>query len=255
MATTPDISVSSTSPITTHQPLFFIVEGCIGSGKSTLLEQLKQVLEREKLSVCVIQEPVDVWVESGALQSFYSDMKSNAYAFQTFVYASRVMRVKEYVEKFKSIQVFLIERSVISDKYLFAKLLQESEHFTPVQTTMYDHWVFMWNHLLPFKAPTGFIYLAPSLDETIRRIQERNRNGESVSRSYQEQLQRKHEEIFGQLHTPTDASKLLDVSTTMICNNIPTPVLRIYCDDDYRNDHSNDVYKKIVRFIRNFIQE
>jgi deoxyadenosine/deoxycytidine kinase len=233
-------------------PLFFIIEGCIGSGKSTLLEQLKQVLEKEGLTVCVIPEPVDVWVQSGALQAFYSDMKSNAYSFQTFVYASRVMRVREYVEKFSSTQVFLIERSVISDKYLFAKLLQESEHFTPVQSAMYEHWVSMWNHLLPFKAPTGFIYLAPSLDETLRRIQSRNRDGESVSRSYQEQLQQKHEEIFGQLHTPSDSSKLLDISTTMICNNVPTPVLRIYCDEDYRNDHSHEVFQKIIKFIKSF---
>jgi deoxyadenosine/deoxycytidine kinase len=238
---------------TKNKPLFFIVEGCIGSGKSTLIEQLKQVMEKNhNLKVCVIPEPVDVWVDSGALQTFYSDIKNNAYSFQTFVYATRVMRIKEYVTKFSDADVFLIERSVISDRHLFAKVLQESECFTPVQVTMYDYWVTMWNHLLPFRAPHGFIYLAPSLEETLRRIQSRARAGESVSREYQLTLQTKHEEIFGQLHTPSDKSKVFDISTTMICNNIPTPVLRIYCDDDYRDNHTHEVFQKIIQFICSF---
>ena len=247
-----DSSPPPPSPHTSpHTPLFFIVEGCIGSGKSTLLEQLKQVVEAaHSFKVCIIPEPVDIWVESGALQTFYADIKANSYNFQTFVYATRVMRIKEYVEKFPQTDVFLIERSVISDRHLFAKMLQDSECFTPVQTTMYEYWVSMWNHLLPFQAPHGFIYLAPSLDETLRRIQSRNRSGESVSREYQQTLQTKHEEIFGQLQTKTDPSQPLDISTTMICNNIPTPVLRIYCDEDYRDNHSHEVFQKIVRFIQ-----
>lgn len=235
-----------------NSPLFLIIEGCIGSGKSTLLEQLKQVVELQTtLKVCIIPEPVDLWVKSGALKTFYDDIKTNAYSFQTFVYVTRVMRIKEYVEKFPNTDVFLIERSVISDRHLFAKMLKDSECFTPVQITMYDYWVSTWNHLLPFKSPHGFIYLAPSLDETLRRIQSRNRSGESVSREYQQTLQTKHEEIFGQLHTPSsDPAQFLDISTTMICNDIPTPVLRIYCDEDYRDNHSHEVFRKIIRFIQ-----
>lgn len=231
-------------------PLFLIVEGSIGAGKSTMLEQLGRILTMEhKMKTIIIPEPVDVWEATGALAHFYKDTQANGYQFQTFVYSTRVIRINEYVKKYPDADIYLIERSVISDKYLFVKLLQESGGFTPLQTVMYEQWVTMWDGLLPFKAPHGFIYLAPSVDETLRRIQIRGRSGEHVPRDYQEKLHRKHEELFGQLHKPTDPSHPLDLDTVLICQNIPTPVLRLYSDDDYRHNDSHIIFKQIVGFI------
>jgi hypothetical protein len=66
------------------------------------------------------------------------------------------------------------------------------------------------------------------------------------------ELQTKHEELFGQLHTPSAQSShpVLDISTTLICNNIPVPVLRLYSDEDTRNNPAHEVFQKILQFIR-----
>ena len=131
-------------------PLFLIVEGSIGAGKSTMLEQLSRILTMEyKMKTIIIPEPVDVWEATGALAHFYKDTQANGYQFQTFVYSTRVIRINEYVKKYSDADIYLIERSVISDKYLFVKLLQESGGFTPLQTVMYEQWVTMWDGLLP----------------------------------------------------------------------------------------------------------
>ena len=240
------------------RPWFFILEGPIGAGKSTLLDLVHRVLTRQGRTVCIVPEPVDVWVATGALEEFYQDPRQKAYEFQTFVYATRVMRIRDCIKKCPQADVFLIERSVIADRYLFARLLQEGGCFTPLQTVMYDHWTHMWNQLMPFASPDGFIYLAPSLDETLRRIASRGREGEQVSREYQEKLICKHEELFGQglKPSPPDAStESLDVAITTICTGQPASVLRIYDDGDFRNNEHHSIVRQILPFINSFVSK
>lgn len=159
------------------------------------------------------------------------------------------MRIREYVEKNPQAYIFLIERSVISDKHLFAQMLQEKQCFTPLQITMYNQWSAMWDLLLPFKSPTGFIYLAPTVKESLKRIKIRDRSGESVSEDYQQQLHLKHEKVFGQDIQESKNDDGLDMATTYICNGVPVPVLRLYTDDDYRSDDQHPIFDKILKFI------
>jgi len=159
------------------------------------------------------------------------------------------MRIKEYVKNNPQATIFLIERSVISDKHLFAKMLQESGCFTPLQTMMYNSWSNTWDQLLPFQTPTAFLYLAPSVKESLKRIKARNRLGETVSEDYQQQLHEKHEKVFGQGIAKTDFEKKLDTAITYICHEVPVPVLRLYTDDDYRTDDKHPIFSKIIQFI------
>lgn len=234
---------------TARRPLFFLVEGSIGAGKSTLLQQLSRILNASGKKVVVVPEPVDLWESTGALAEFYRDPTGKAYEFQTFVYATRVNRLNAYTQTHSDADIFFIERSVISDRFLFAQLLQEQGCFTPVQWAMYTHWVTLWNQLLPFRAPHGVIYLAPSIDETLRRIAARGRQGESVSREYQEQLHRKHEALLGRQLAPEKPHTELDVAWSTLGGEHSVPILRLFRDDDYRDDDDHGVLKKITQFV------
>lgn len=254
------MAATTTTDGTARGPRFFIIEGSIGAGKSTLLQQVQRVLERRGWTVTLVPEPVDLWVSTGALAAFYQDPATRAYEFQTFVYATRIQRIREYVQAHPRTDVFLIERSVVSDRHLFAHLLEEDGCFTPLQSTLYRHWVELWNHLLPFTAPDGFIYLAPSVDATLQRIQRRGREGETVSRDYQEKLHRRHEQVFGRgLDRPSERLNPrwegLDVALTPICGEPSTPVLRLFSDDDYRHNDDHSVLQHIQVFIESFMDK
>jgi len=226
-------------------PKFIIVEAVIGAGKSTLLTLLAKALEKRGIRTVCIPEPVDIWHETGALQAFYQDIAGMAYEFQSFAYVTRCMRTREYCAANPGADVFLIERSVVSDRHLFVKMLEAAGKFTPLQITLMRVWHDQWVHLLPFAAPTAFVYLAPSLDATLQRIANRNRSGETVSRDYQEALLQKHEEIFGTGIGP----QAQDVAVTTIANGTPVPVLRLYTDDDYRTEEEHPLLDRICTFI------
>jgi deoxyadenosine/deoxycytidine kinase len=224
-------------------PYFFIIEAVIGAGKSTLLTQLVRVLSQRGLRVQAITEPVDLWHSTGALQAFYEDVAGKAYEFQTFAYATRCTRVREVVDQNPDTDIFIMERSVISDRYLFVQLLQDDEKFSPLQCVMFDYWHRLWDHLLPFQKPTAFIYLAPSLESTLQRIKTRNRTGETVTREYQTALQERHEAIFGTGIAPRN-------QTEAVMTIVPgVPVLRMYSDDDYRFNDLHPFIQRIVAFI------
>lgn len=226
-------------------PRFFILEAVIGAGKTTLLQQLQRVLESKGLRVVCVPEPVDIWNETGALQAFYSDIPGKAYEFQTFAYATRCIGLSKIVRENPGVDIFLIERSVISDRHLFVRMLQEDGMFDALQNIQFEYWHRCWDQLLPFESPTGFIYLAPSLGVTLDRIRNRNRVGELVSEEYQRKLMEKHEEVFG----PGLAPLTNDVATILLSNGTSAPVLRVYSDADYRRDDDHEVIQTMISFI------
>lgn len=226
-------------------PKFYILEAAIGAGKSTLLDILERLLKRQGKRVTIIPEPIDVWEKTGALEAFYADVSGQSYAFQTFAFATRCQRVRQVVQANPDMEIFLMERSVVSDRYLFARMLQRDGKFTPLQSLMYEEWAGLWTSILPFAQPDGFIYLAPSLDATLERIENRGRKGEHVPPEYQQDLIDHHEVIFG-----CGIGSMDQVVAVTEISGAPVPVLRIYSDADYRSDDNHEVLQKIIRFIQ-----
>jgi len=177
----------------------YSVEGLIGSGKSTLLKELETIPD-----ICCIYEPVDQWKDEGVLQEFYDGLESTdpklkslaAYKFQTYAYITRLQRIQECYLKNPTASIYIIERSLVSDRYFFTDMLYESNIMLQSEYNCYLKWWSMWSDQMPFTID-GFIYLQTPVPICMERCNKRSRLEESkLSIDYQQALQKKHEEIF-----------------------------------------------------------
>ena len=129
------------------------IEGNIGSGKSTLLENLRKYYN-DNTCVIFVKEPVDDWEKikdkqgNTMLKKFYADQDKYSFAFQMMAYISRltilrdtVKKIKEKTNKHNTQQYIIItERSLFTDKYVFAKMLYDQGKIEDVCYQIYLKW-------------------------------------------------------------------------------------------------------------------
>lgn len=219
-----DISGGSVTPTSdAPEATVIIVEGEIGAGKTTLIKQLVAEYARRGLKAAVVPEPVDEWKRVGILQEFYADKPKEyrglvAYDFQTYTFVTRIMEAQRVVRENSDADVFIMERSVWTDRFVFMEL--QREMVGPARMEMYDKWWAMWVDLVPARlvaAKTSIVYLKPSLPSCQSRVGKRARIGEvnasnadttdteasargGVSAAYQERLRIAHEAFLQGMH-------------------------------------------------------
>jgi len=172
------------------------LDGNIGAGKSTLLAEIRKSIPE----LHVVDEPVGQWTalknESGKnlLELFYEDKRRWAYTFQNCAILTRLKNIKEAVEELdnngKGPQVILTERSVLTDKYVFAQMLRDSGDIDRMEWELYDSWftIFSKQHQV-----NGIVYLSTSSTTSKERIHIRNRQGEDrIHLDYLDALDRQH---------------------------------------------------------------
>lgn len=209
----------TTMPVTDQK--VFIVEGNMGAGKSTFLK----ILERA-LRVQVVQEPVAEWQAVGGTENllahFYNDTNRWAYTFQSYAFVTRV-RAQEEMAKINPTNIQILERSVYSDRYCFAKNCFEMGKMTELEWKLYQEW-FAWlvdNYTVK---PAGFIYLQTDPEVCYQRMAKRSRSAEAaVPLSYVQLLHDKHEEWL--LEKRNVAGYLKDI-----------PVLVLPCNKEFESD-------------------
>jgi len=160
---------------------FVSIEGNIGSGKSTLLRNLREKYSNHT-KIVFVDEPVEDWEsiqnEHGMpmLQLFYNDQKTHAFAFQMMAFISRLSKLKEAVEKNPG-AIIITERSLYTDKMVFAQMLRDSNEILCEHHQIYLKWFDTFVSDFPVDK---IIYVKTPPQICHERIAIRSRNGESV---------------------------------------------------------------------------
>jgi deoxyadenosine/deoxycytidine kinase len=180
----------------------FSIDGNIGSGKSTLYASLQQ-LYKDRPSVIFVPEPVSQWEKirdkSGKtmLHLFYTDQEKYAFAFQMMAYISRLSILRRIIaeNKFKCRNIVIItERTLYTDKYIFAKMLFDQGKIEDVEYQIYLTWFDEFSIDFPLD---NVVYVKTSPEKCYERIHKRSREGEEIiPLAYLEDCHRYHEEFL-----------------------------------------------------------
>jgi deoxyadenosine/deoxycytidine kinase len=175
---------------------WFSVEGNIGSGKSTFCKLFTD--KYNNIDTCL--EPVNDWINlkddssnKNILHNFYDDPKRWSYTFQNYAAITRVNNLTKPTNK----EIKITERSIYTDKNVFAKSLYETGQMSSLEWKMYNEWYIWLENILIEKMgkPSGFIYLRCDPEVSYKRLKIRSRNEEStVSQQYLEMLHSAHDD-------------------------------------------------------------
>ena len=167
------------------------IEGNVGAGKSTLLKKLKDSYPEFNY----VPEPVDTWMgvkdknDNNILKLFYSDFKRWSYTFQNFAFITRTLIMEESIKNKKDSNIFISERSVFTDKNVFAKMLFDDNLMSELEYTIYNFW---FNKYSKENNVDAYIYVTTDVDLSAQRIKMRNREGEKIEKSYLQRLDDYH---------------------------------------------------------------
>ena len=231
------------------------IEGNIGSGKSTFaknlgLKYLRSFL-KQNLDARIVQEPVDQWVKTydsdgkNILEKFYENIDRWSFTFQMNSFISRTKTIQDELEKetpnatgfdkeYPMRKALFVERSVFTDKNVFAKNCFESNKMTKMEYDIYCNW----NKWLSEKfelSPSAYIYLKCDPKVNNERIIKRARSEEeSIPIEYLTQIHNKHEDwMYHEMEKGV-------------------PVLTIDATEDFTKEEKMDeLYQKVYNFVEN----
>ena len=172
--------------------MILCVEGNIGSGKSTFMAKLKVAFQGRE-DVCFLDEPVDAWSnfkdeEGGILEHYYKDQKAWAFSFQMLAYISRLSILRKAIAN-PQYRYIITERSLLTDKMVFCKMLFEQGYIHPIQYQIYQAWFDEFRTEDEYE----FIYLRTSPEVAHQRVNKRGRKGETIPLNYLKECHQYHE--------------------------------------------------------------
>lgn len=236
------------------------IEGNIGSGKSTLLANLKKHFNKDT-NIVFLREPVDEWNkikdENGTtiLEKFYANQEKYSFPFQMMAYISRLKLLRDTIKdievehsKFLSYAfdhrwelskstkyVIITERSLYTDKLVFAKMLYDTGKIEHVNYQIYLNWFETFAEEFPVHK---IIYVNANPEICYERIHKRAREGEkNIPLEYLQSCNKYHEEMI----------------STKFRDNVSTSQMVLNGDVDiYEN---NDTLKEWIKNIDTFIKK
>lgn len=173
------------------------IEGNIGSGKSTTVDLLKQKYDNQILfgrKVVFLQEPVKQWEEINSdgvniLEKFYANQEKWAFSFQMMAYISRLDILRKAVKENPNGIIFT-ERSLFTDKNVFAQMLYDDEKINEIDFQIYNKW---FNSFIEEVPISGIVYIKTDPETCSNRVEKRARKGESIPLEYLTQCSQYHD--------------------------------------------------------------
>ena len=191
--------------------VFIGISGLIGAGKTTLAEALAK-----ELNLPVFYEPV---TNNEYLKDFYTDMKRYAFPMQIYLLNKRFKQQQQIVwNGTGGVQ----DRTIYEDS-VFARMLCDSGY---MEEREYKTYLELFQNMSNFmKKPNIIVHLDLTPEESLRRIQLRNRQCEqSISLEYLNALYKAYEDFVNEI------AKVI-------------PVIKV----DYQRFHSADQMAKVVK--------
>ena len=197
-------------------PIIVSFDGNIGSGKSTTCYEYEQYLKTHmsdlndgssdttvfptitsfKDEVCFLDEPVALWNQVcdkdgvNILTNLYKDISANAFKFQMMAYISRLSLLRKAIKDPK-IKLIITERSVETDRNVFAKMLYDVGDISHDEFQIYTLW---FDEFLTDVPLSGIIYIHASPEVCMERIGKRARSGETIHSDYIQRCHQYHED-------------------------------------------------------------
>lgn len=161
------------------------VDGLIGAGKSTIIKKYKEMYPE----IRIVLEPTDIWVNSGMLAKFYSDKKKYSCEWQKYVMETFLNELESSLKH--GDPFILVERGHLAAYTVFSYMLYMDGNMTEKE---YDEIRILHEKYDRDLRLRGYvcdhIFLDTDVETSMKRLQERNRENESVgvSLSYQQRL-------------------------------------------------------------------
>uniref|UniRef100_A0A3Q2WQW6 deoxyguanosine kinase n=1 Tax=Haplochromis burtoni TaxID=8153 RepID=A0A3Q2WQW6_HAPBU len=220
------------------------IEGNIAVGKSTFAKLLQSACADWE----VVAEPVSKWQNiesetskgqgvppqttvSNLLQMMYQDPQRWSYTFQTYSCMSRLRTQLQpppaRLLQSKGTPVQVYERSVYSDRYIFALNMFELGCINTTEWAVYQDWhsllVEQFGHQVELE---GIIYLSAPPEKCMERLQRRGRaEEEGVKLDYLDKLHSQHERWLVEKTTEIHFEKLKQI-----------PVLKLDASVEFKSD-------------------
>ncbi|XP_075888225.1 deoxycytidine kinase 2 [Nelusetta ayraudi] len=237
------------------------IEGNIAAGKSTFVRILQDASDEWE----VIPEPIGKWcnVQNNS-EDVYQDLSSSqksggnllhmlydkpsrwSYTFQSYASLSRVRTLLQGPSaklQLAENPVQFYERSVYSERYVFASNLFECGNLTETEWNVYQDWhTWILSQFETDIALDAIIYLRAEPQRCMQRLRHRGREEElGIPLDYLEQLHLKHESWLYNRTLRLDFDYLNEL-----------PVLVMDVGDDFKNDRikQEEIIDKVREFLR-----
>jgi deoxyadenosine/deoxycytidine kinase len=220
------------------------IEGNIGSGKSTLLANLRKHY-KDEAHIVFLKEPVDEWEkikdENGItiLEKFYANQEKYSFPFQMMAYVSRLKVLRDTLKNIRQVDnkktIIITERSLYTDKMVFAKMLYDSGKIEHINYQIYLNWFDTFSEEFPVHK---IVYVKTLAENCHSRIMKRARDGEAnIPLDYLNSCNDYHNHMLD-----TSANHCVCQDQLVLDGNID-----IYENEKQLNEWINDIHK----FIKN----